>query len=68
MADSSEIKSKPDAEIQQRKRDQQDSSFLETLVPIPDFFFNIKAEIGNYKNSCNPFPHVILNDVVKKNY
>ncbi|ACO68233.1 hypothetical protein MICPUN_65031 [Micromonas commoda] len=45
MADSSEIQSKPDAEIQQSKRDQQDSSFLETLVPIPDFFFNIKAEI-----------------------
>ena len=45
MADSSEIQSKPDAELQQSKRDQQDSSFLETLVPIPDFFFNIKAEI-----------------------
>ena len=45
MADSSEIQSKIDAEIQQSKRDQQDSSFLETLVPIPDFFFNIKAEI-----------------------
>ena len=23
----------------------QDSSFLEALVPIPDFFYNIKAEI-----------------------
>ncbi|ACO68251.1 hypothetical protein MICPUN_64982 [Micromonas commoda] len=45
MADSSEIQSKPDAELQRSKRDQQDSSFLETLVPIPDFFFNIKAEI-----------------------
>ena len=45
MADSSEIQSKADAEIQRSKRDQQDSSFLETLVPIPDFFFNIKAEI-----------------------
>ena len=45
MADSSEIESKIDAELQQSKRDQQDSSFLETLVPIPDFFFNIKAEI-----------------------
>ena len=45
MADSSEIKSKEDAELQRSKRDQQDSSFLETLVPIPDFFFNIKAEI-----------------------
>jgi len=45
MADSSEIHSKPDAELQRSKRDQQDSSFLETLVPIPDFFFNIKAEI-----------------------
>ena len=45
MADSSETHSKIDAEIQQSKRDQQDSSFLETLVPIPDFFFNIKAEI-----------------------
>ncbi|ACO68194.1 predicted protein [Micromonas commoda] len=45
MADSSEIQSKIDAELQQSKRDQQDSSFLETLVPIPDFFFNIKAEI-----------------------
>ena len=39
------MQSKPDAELQQSKRDQQDSSFLETLVPIPDFFFNIKAEI-----------------------
>ena len=45
MADSSEIQSKADAELQRSKREQQDSSFLETLVPIPDFFFNIKAEI-----------------------
>ena len=45
MTDSSEIQSKADAELQRSKRDQQDSSFLETLVPIPDFFFNIKAEI-----------------------
>lgn len=51
MADSSEIQSKPDAEIQQSKRDQQDSSFLETLVPIPDFFFNIKAEIESIGGS-----------------
>ena len=45
MADSSEIQSKQYAELQQSKRDQQDSSFLESLVPIPDFFFNINAEI-----------------------
>ena len=45
MANPSEIQSKADAELQRSKRDQQDSSFLETLVPIPDFFFNIKAEI-----------------------
>ena len=45
MADSSEIQSKADAELQRSKREHQDSSFLETLVPIPDFFFNIKAEI-----------------------
>ena len=34
MADSSEIQSKADAELQRSKRDQQDSSFLETFVPI----------------------------------
>ena len=45
MTDSSEIQSKADAEIQRSKRDQQESSFLEAVVPIPDFFFNIKAEI-----------------------
>ena len=45
MADSSEIQSNADAEIQRSKRDQQESSFLEAAVPIPDFFFNIKAEI-----------------------
>ena len=45
MADSSEIQSKADAEIQRSQRDQQESSFLEAVVPIPDFFFNIKAEI-----------------------
>jgi len=45
MADSSEIQSKADAEIQRSQRDQQESSFLEAAVPIPDFFFNIKAEI-----------------------
>ena len=45
MADSSEIQSNADAEIQRSKRDQQESSFLEAVVPIPDFFFNIKAEI-----------------------
>ena len=49
MADSSEMQSKADAELQRSKRDQQDSSFLETLVPIPDFFFNIKAEIGTHR-------------------
>ena len=42
MADSSEIQSNADAEIQRSKRDQQESSFFEA-VPIPDFFFNIKA-------------------------
>ena len=45
MTDSSEIQSKADAEIQRSQRDQQESSFLEAAVPIPDFFFNIKAEI-----------------------
>ena len=45
MSDSSEIQSKADAEIQRSQRDQQESSFLEAAVPIPDFFFNIKAEI-----------------------
>ena len=45
MSDSSEIQSNADAEIQRSQRDQQESSFLEAAVPIPDFFFNIKAEI-----------------------
>ncbi len=45
MSDSSETRSNADAEIQRSKRDQQESSFLEAAVPIPDFFFNIKAEI-----------------------
>ena len=45
MSDSSEIQSKADAEIQRSQRYQQESSFLEAVVPIPDFFFNIKAEI-----------------------
>ena len=62
MADSSETQSKADAEIQQSKRDQQDSSFLETLVPIPDFFFNIKAEIepiGGSKWRIHIFAYIL---------
>jgi hypothetical protein len=41
MSDSSATQLKSETEIKRR----QESSFLEALVPIPDFFFNIKAEI-----------------------
>ena len=41
MSDSSATQSKTETEIKRG----QDSSFLEALVPIPDFFYNIKAEI-----------------------
>ena len=41
MSDSSASQLKSETEIKRR----QESSFLEALVPIPDFFFNIKAEI-----------------------
>ena len=41
MSDYSETQLKSETEIKRR----QESSFLEALVPIPDFFFNIKAEI-----------------------
>ena len=67
MADSSEIQSKIDADLQQSKRDQQDSSFLETLVPISDFFFNIKAEIepiGGSKWRIRIFGYILLKELV----
>ena len=41
MSDSSATQLKSETEIKRR----QESSFLEALVPIPGFFFNIKAEI-----------------------
>ena len=41
MSDSSATQSKTETEIKRG----QESSFLEALVPIPDFFYNIKAEI-----------------------
>jgi len=62
MADSSEIHSKADAELQRSKRDQQDSSFLDTLVPIPDHFFHIKAEIepiGGSKSRIRIFGYIL---------
>mmetsp|Transcript_9760 Transcript_9760/g.44472 ORF Transcript_9760/g.44472 Transcript_9760/m.44472 type:complete len:368 (-) Transcript_9760:112-1215(-) len=48
MSNSSETQLKPETEIKRR----QESSFLEALVPIPDFFFNIKAEIERIGGSA----------------
>ena len=58
MSELSATRSKTEAEIKRS----QESSFLDALVPIPDFFYNIKAEIepiGGSKSRIRIYGYIL---------